>query len=363
MMRNNNDCKIARRGLFTRYRIIVLAVGLLLACLPLVAGAEDLEIESFRIDTDWQRHWQKEFDEPFISNYLYAQPTGQGAAGGKTAAKDDVFTNADEAARKSSNPLGGDFMVLLNEWNFDFLEGDITNKTRHSVAHLFQLVLPISLGGDWILVSRPTLPIIYDAELPKVPPPPSDLGKWRSTGGIGDFVWFSMLGVSKSTKKWGGGDMVLAGGFTSQFPTGNEDFSKNKYQLGPAAVAAFIGKKFIVGALPQHWNSIANNGSKKANGVNFTSIQYFYFLNFPGGWQVGAAPLIEIDWDADSDERLSLPIGLGVQKTQILFGKMPVKFGVEVNYYVVTPDTLGKEWKIKLTVAPILPNFIGNLFK
>jgi hypothetical protein len=32
----------------------------------------------------------------------------------------DVFTNVDEAARQSSNPLGGDFMVLLNQWYFDF---------------------------------------------------------------------------------------------------------------------------------------------------------------------------------------------------------------------------------------------------
>jgi hypothetical protein len=40
-----------------------------------------------------------------------------------------LFANADEAARKTSNPLGGDFMVMINEWNFDFLDGDLTDKT------------------------------------------------------------------------------------------------------------------------------------------------------------------------------------------------------------------------------------------
>ncbi len=58
-----------------------------------------------------------------------------------------------------------------------------------------------------------------------------------------------------------------------------------------------------------------------------------------------------------------MPIGLGVQKTQIMFGKMPVKFGVEAQYYVVDRDTFGNEWRIQFTVAPIIPNFIGNLFK
>ena len=170
MMANDNRHNGMRRGLLARCRFIALAVGLFLAFLPAAAGAEDLEIDSFTIDTNWQRHLQKEFDEPFISNYLFAQATGQGAAGGTKAAKDDVFNNVDEAARQTSNPLGGDFMIILNEWHFDFLEGDITTKTRHSVAHIFQPVIPIRLGRDWITVTRPTLPILYNAEFPRPPP-------------------------------------------------------------------------------------------------------------------------------------------------------------------------------------------------
>ncbi len=36
-----------------------------------------------------------------------------------------LFADADEAARKTSNPLGGDFMVLINEWHYTSLEGRI----------------------------------------------------------------------------------------------------------------------------------------------------------------------------------------------------------------------------------------------
>jgi hypothetical protein len=146
------------------------------------------------------------------------------------------------------------------------------------------------------------------------------------------------------------------------FPTGSSEFTTDQYSAGPAAVASFIGRKYIFGALGQHWWSYADTDSD-ADDVNQSNIQVFYFLNFPGGWQVGGAPQIEIDWEADSGDKWAVPIGLGVQKTQILFGKMPVKFGVEAQYYAVNRDTYGNEWRIQFTIAPIIPNFIGNLFK
>ena len=280
----------------------------------------------------------------------------QVAQGEQPGGDGGVFADADEAARKSSNPLGGDFMVLLNQWNVDFLQGDITNKTRHSVTHVFQPVVPIGLGGDWIWVTRPTLPIVYDADLPAGP------NQFDSESGFGDIITFSLVGISSQRQYLGGGDLVLAGGFTSMFPTGSSDFTSDQYSAGPAGVASFIGRKYIFGALGQHWWSYADTDDD-AGDVNQSNIQVFYFLNFPGGWQVGGAPQIEIDWEADSENRWAVPIGLGVQKTQILFGKMPVKFGVEAQYYVVNRDTFGNEWRIQFTVAPIIPNLIGNLFK
>ena len=272
-------------------------------------------------------------------------------------ADEDVFSDPDVAARKSSNPLGGDFMILLNQWNFDFLEGDLSTDTRHAVTHVFQPVIPISLGGDWIWVNRPTLPIIYDADVPVGP------NQFDSESGIGDMVLFSLVGVSSETDVWGGGDVVLASGLTAQLPTGRKEFTSGKWSVGPAAVAAFIGKKFIVGALGQQWNSIGEN-RRNSDTFNFTNIQYFYFLNFPGGWQVGGAPQIEIDWEAGrSSDKVAFPIGLGVQKTQF-FGNlpMPIKLGVEFQYYAVTPETYGKEWRIQFTFAPIIPNVIGGMF-
>ena len=43
----------------------------------------------------------------------HAQQGGRPAAGGD----DSAFPSADEAARQSSNPLGGDFFILLSQWD------------------------------------------------------------------------------------------------------------------------------------------------------------------------------------------------------------------------------------------------------
>jgi len=82
-------------------------------------------------------------------------------------------------------------------------------------------------------------------------------------------------------------------------------------------------------------------------------------MNFPGAWQVGGAPQITIDFEANSGNKVELPIGLGIQKTILIpLGekiKLPIKLGVEVQYYVVNSDTYGNEWRIQFTLAPIIP--------
>ena len=329
--------------------MIVPGVGAV-AAEPAMPSAEAAQVQLVEYQFGGKTREMQVIDYQAADRSQVAQGDAQAGGGG------GVFTNADEAAQKSANPLGGDFMVLLNQWNVDFLQGNITDETRHAYTHVFQPVVPIGLGGDWIWVTRPTFPIVYDAEVPAGP------GRFDHESGLADIILFTLVGTSSAREYLGGGDLVLAGGLTTMWPSATNDaFASDKYSAGPAAVAAFIGKKYIFGALAQHWWSYA--GEDSAANVNATNIQYFYFLNFPGGWQVGGAPQIEIDWEADSKDRWAVPIGLGVQKTQIFFGKMPVKFGVEAQYYVVDQETFGNEWRIQFTIAPIIPNVIGNMFK
>ncbi len=299
----------------------------------------------------------------------------------KTSGKPSAFESADEAARQSSNPLGGQFMILLNQFDNYAMQGDVTDKTRWINTWALQPVVPIPMekviGKNWIWVNRPTFPFVLNADLPDIdesnlgpgggPPvipedlpgggPPGGL-PFDSYSGFADIIYFTLLGQSLPQQRWGGGDFVWAAGLTTQFPTASkEELGTGKFSAGPSGVLAFIGRKFIIGGLYQHWFSFASGGTGLGEDVNFSWLNMFYFLNLEDGWQVGGTPILTADWESDSsDDRWTVPIGLGVYKTHF-FGKMPIKLGAEMQWMPVNPDTYGQEWNIRLVLAPIVPSF------
>jgi thiamine biosynthesis lipoprotein ApbE len=86
--------------------------------------------------------------------------------------KDSALSGANEAARQSSNPLGGDFFILLNQIDNFAMQGDITDKTRWINNWAFQPVVPVpmdkTIGKHWIWVNRPTFNFVLNADLPDV---------------------------------------------------------------------------------------------------------------------------------------------------------------------------------------------------
>ena len=316
-------------------------------------------------------------DGSFLLAQSQASETDEASTGSE---EPSAFSSADEAARQSSNPLGGQFMILLNQFDNYAMQGDITDKTRWINNWAFQPVVPIpmekTIGKNWIWVNRPTFNFVLNADLPDVDEiksglnpdgvpggdRPSDIPPggvpFDSFSGFGDIVYFTLLGQSLPQQRWGGGDLVWAAGLTTLFPTASKDeLGGGVYSAGPAGVLAFIGKRFIVGGLYQQWLSYAEGGNGSGDNQNFSWLNLFYFLNFEGGWQVGGTPILTADWEADdSDDRWTIPIGLGVYKTHF-FGKMPIKMGIETQWMPVSPDTYGQEWNIRLVFAPVIPSF------
>ena len=67
-------------------------------------------------------------------------------------------------------------------------------------------------------------------------------------------------------------------------------------------------------------------------------------------------PNIRYNWEAnDSDDRLTLPIGIGYN-SMAFFGKLPFRWGIEVQYSIIKPDNVGSEWNVRLYLIPIIPN-------
>ncbi len=46
-----------------------------------------------------------------------------------------------------------------------------------------------------------------------------------------------------------------------------------------------------------------------------TSLKIFFAYGLGNGWQVFSNPVIEYDWEGDSDNQLFVPLGAGVSKT------------------------------------------------
>ena len=69
-------------------------------------------------------------------------------------------------------------------------------------------------------------------------------------------------------------------------------------------------------------------------------------------------PNVTIDWKADKGDKLSFPIGLGTIG-MFRLGRLPIRYGVEFQYYVAQRDNAGPRYNFKVFFAPI----IANLFK
>ncbi|WP_282608241.1 hypothetical protein [Pelagibius sp. Alg239-R121] len=108
-----------------------------------------------------------------------------------------------------------------------------------------------------------------------------------------------------------------------------------------------------IGALAQHWWSYAGDDSR--DDTSQTDIQYFINWRLNDTQLIGMTPNIRVDWQAEADDRLSLPVGLG---TVGLFrvGKLPVRWGAEAQYYPIRSDSLGPEWNVKEFSSPIILN-------
>ena len=66
-------------------------------------------------------------------------------------------------------------------------------------------------------------------------------------------------------------------------------------------------------------------------------------------------PNIQIDWNADSDNRVSFPIGIGTIG-MFRIGRLPIRWGVEAQYYPIKPSDVAPEWNFRVFVAPIILN-------
>ncbi len=88
--------------------------------------------------------------------------------------------------------------------------------------------------------------------------------------------------------------------------------------------------------------------------MNAMTLQPFINYNLSDGWFVASVPIITANWEADSDHRWTVPMGLGVGKAMKL-GKIPMTAQIHSYYNVETPDDYGEEWQMRIQVQLLFP--------
>ena len=251
----------------------------------------------------------------------------------------------EEISRQLENPLT-DLWSMTLENSALLTKGDAMDDTEFANTMFFQPGLPIPLGKnkDMVFIARPVFPLVTN---PVLDATKSD-GVDGSKTGFGDIQMLSMLGPNRKS------GIVWGAGATFKFPTASDDvLGQDKYQAGPAAMLFRMQRPWTIGFLAQHWWSYAGDDDRPD--TSRTDIKYIARYSLPNAWSIGFGPTISIDWEADSDDKWTVPVGFGFTK-MVRFGKMPVKFMAEVNYSVVRPDTYGTEWKFIFRVAPVIPS-------
>lgn len=246
-----------------------------------------------------------------------------------------------EIDRQLNNPLTS-LWSLVFQYNLQLKRGDLIDGTAEANVLNFQPALPIPVGQDIVLIARPVFPLLTQPVLD----PRSPDGVEGHVTGMGDIQLLSLVGPSRSS------GLVWGAGATFKFPTASKDrLGEGKYQAGPAVMLFSLGKQWTLGATVQHWWSYA--GDEERRDTSQTNVGYAIVRRLPDAWSVGMTPTVTINWEANSHDRLTLPIGFGVTKTTRV-GKMPVKFALKVQYSVVRPDSFGTEWNFRFQVIPVI---------
>ena len=75
--------------------------------------------------------------------------------------------------------------------------------------------------------------------------------------------------------------------------------------------------------------------------------------NLDKGWYLTSSPTITADWEAESGEKWTVPIGGGVGRL-MRFGKQPVDFKL-AGYYNVEKPKFGPDWSLQFQVKLLFP--------
>ncbi|MHC4713042.1 MAG: neuromedin U [Planctomycetota bacterium] len=246
---------------------------------------------------------------------------GEGAAG-----EDDAAA----LAKQTQNPVA-DLISLPIQNNINFGVGP---KDKIQTVTNIQPVIPFSLG-EWKVITRTVVPVIGQ---------PAFTDSQDRDYGLGDTSLTAWFCPPSGALTWGFGPVGL-------FPTSTDSrLGAGRWGLGPSVVLVAMEGPWVYGGLVSNVWGIG--GTSKPD-VNLFSTQIFVNYNLSEGWYLTSSPLITADWEADSSQRWTVPVGGGVGRVWAI-GKQKVNTQVQAFWNPWHPDN-GPDWSLRLQMQFLFP--------
>ena len=257
---------------------------------------------------------------------------------------------ADDLAKQSQNPLG---TVISLPFENNFYTG-IGPGDSSSYALNLKPVYPVEIG-NWNLINRFILPAIY-SEGQDAPVPPGIEVEAGYSGaieltqgsafGLGDLTYQAFFSPADS------GNWIWGLGPAFVLPTATEDrYASDKWSLGGAFVALSMPGNWVYGILAQNVWSVA--GDSDAADVNSFLFQYFLNYNLDNGWYLSSTPVMTANWEADSENRWTVPLGGGIGRL-VKHGKLPVDYKLTVYKNIEKPE-FAPDWNVQFNIKFLFP--------
>lgn len=242
-----------------------------------------------------------------------------------------------EMAKTAQNPVAAMISVPFQN-NTNFNVGP-ENKTQNILN--IQPVIPFNLNENWNLITRTIIPVISQ---PSFAP-----GQSRKNG-IGDIQLTAFLSPTQPTS----GGWIWGAGLVTQLDTATDNrLGSDRWGLGPSAVVLRPTGAWVYGALINNiWDV---GGDDDRDDVNQMLIQPFVNYNFPDkpGRYLTFAPIITANWEADSGDKWTVPLGGGIGQI-IKWGKTPVNLQASAYYNFEAPR-YGADWQLRLQMQLMFP--------
>ena len=285
-----------------------------------------------------------------------------------------------QMSKLMDNPIGNVAMLFTQFDFYKMTNESVTDQSETKGQYMGIAQFPKGLGKNWNLINRvvwtvPSMPLdqgkiddaasaefdtFGDSQGYTLPPTetaalPINLFDGRTTG-FGDMYYVGLFSPKEAPDMLNG-KFLWGLGFDLGFPTASDDIlGTGKWTAGPSAIGAYMGPKWKIGGLLQQYWDYA--GDDDRDPVNLTNFQYFLYYSLNDVTSIGMGPNIIANWEQDSDDRWTVPVGLGINRT-FQFGKVPVRIGVEAHYSVVQPDNVpSNEWDIRFYIIPAVPSFM-----